>query len=162
MGSHDIEQAASLSSRFLDRPMKTLSHGLFDASSPISRALVDLRGTVEKLDPAAHGDLLSPRRLLGLIPFGNRLQAYFDQYRSAQSHLNAIVEALKRGRDELLRDNAAIEQEKSHLWTLMERMERHIYLGRQMDAQLEAQAAALDTNAPGCCARSCSLTPARR
>jgi uncharacterized protein YaaN involved in tellurite resistance len=148
MGSHDIEQAASLSSRFLERPVKTMTHGLFDAASPVSRALIDLRATVEKLDPAGHGDLLSPRRLLGFIPFGSRLTAYFDQYRSAQSHLNAIVEALRRGRDELLRDNAAIDQEKTHLWTLMERMERCIYLGRQLDTHLEAQAAALATSDP--------------
>jgi uncharacterized protein YaaN involved in tellurite resistance len=144
MGSREIEQAAGLSSRFLERPVKTMSNGLLDAASPVSRSLIDLRTTVEKLDPSRQGDLLSPRRLLGLIPLGNRLNAYFDQYRSAQSHLNAIVEALRRGRDELLRDNAAIDQEKAHLWKLMERMEKYIYLGRQLDAALERQALALE------------------
>ena len=64
--------------------------------------------------------------LFGLIPFGNRLNEYFDQYRSSQSHLNAIVETLRRGKDELLRDNAAIEQEKVNLWALMERLEKYI------------------------------------
>lgn len=141
LGSSDIEQAANLSSRFLERPLK---NGLLDASSPVSRSLIDLRSTVEKLDPARQGKLLSPRRLLGMIPLGNRLKAYFDQYRSAQSHLNAIVEALRRGKDELLRDNAAIEQEKTHLWKLMERMEKYIYLGKQLDAALENQALTLD------------------
>jgi uncharacterized protein YaaN involved in tellurite resistance len=144
MGSHDVEQSAALANRLLDRPVKTMRNGLFDAASPISRALIDLRATVEKLDPGSHQDLLSPRRLLGLIPFGNRLNAYFDQYRSSQSHLNAIVEALRRGKDELLRDNAAIDQEKANLWGLMERMEKYIYLGNQLDAALEAKAHALE------------------
>lgn len=144
IGNPDIEQAANLSSRFLERPVASMKNGLLDGSSPVSRALVELRSTVEKLDPARQGNLLSPRRLMGLIPFGNRLTAYFDQYRSAQAHLNAIVEALRRGKDELLRDNAAIEQEKAHLWKLMERMEKYIYLGRQLDTALEQQALTLE------------------
>jgi uncharacterized protein YaaN involved in tellurite resistance len=145
MGNKDIEQSAGVSNRLLERPVKTLKNGLFDSGSDISRALVDLRTTVEKLDPSTQGDLFAPRKLLGLIPFGNRLNEYFDQYRSSQSHLNAIVETLRRGKDELLRDNAAIEQEKVNLWTLMERLEKYIYLGRKLDSALEAKAKTLDT-----------------
>jgi uncharacterized protein YaaN involved in tellurite resistance len=144
MGNKDIEQSAGVSNRLLDRPVKTLKNGLFDSGSDISRALVDLRTTVERLDPSSQGDLFAPRKLLGLIPFGNRLNEYFDQYRSSQSHLNAIVETLKRGKDELLRDNAAIEQEKVNLWALMERLEKYIYLGKKLDAALDAKARSLD------------------
>ena len=144
MGNKDVEQSAGVSNRLLDRPVKTLKNGLFDSGSDISRALVDLRNTVEKLDPSSQGDLFAPRKLLGLIPFGNRLNEYFDQYRSSQSHLNAIVETLRRGKDELLRDNAAIEQEKVNLWTLMERLEKYIYLGKKLDAALDAKARVLE------------------
>jgi uncharacterized protein YaaN involved in tellurite resistance len=110
MGSKEIERSASVSNRMLDRPVKTMKNGLFDSGSEISSSLVDLRNTVEKLDPSRQGDLFAPRKLLGMIPFGNRLLDYFDQYQSSQAHLNAIIEALKRGQDELMRDNAAIEQ----------------------------------------------------
>lgn len=144
MGNKDVEQSAGVANRLLDRPVKTLKNGLFDSGSDISRALVDLRTTVEKLDPSSQGDLFAPRKLLGLIPFGNRVNEYFDQYRSSQSHLNAIVETLKRGKDELLRDNAAIEQEKVNLWALMERLEKYIYLGRKLDSALDGKAKALD------------------
>jgi uncharacterized protein YaaN involved in tellurite resistance len=144
MGNKDVEASAGVSNRLLDRPVKTLKNGLFDSGSDISRALVDLRNTVEKLDPSSQGDLFAPRKLLGVIPLGNRLNEYFDQYRSSQSHLNAIVETLKRGKDELLRDNAAIEQEKVNLWALMERLEKYIYLGKKLDAALDAKAKALD------------------
>ncbi len=148
MGNKDVEQSAGVSNRLLDRPVKTLKNGLFDSGSDISRALVDLRTTVERLDPSTQGDLFAPRKLLGVIPFGNRLNEYFDQYRSSQSHLNAIVETLKRGKDELLRDNAAIEQEKVNLWTLMERLEKYIYLGKKLDAALDAKARALEPADP--------------
>src|SRR5262245_51859672 len=148
MGTKEIERSAGVSNRMLDRPVKTMKNGLFDSGSEISSSLVDLRNTVERLDPSRQGDLFAPRKLLGMIPFGNRLLDYFDQYQSSQSHLNAIIEALKRGQDELMRDNAAIEQEKANLWTLMERLEKYIYLGKQLDTALDAKAKALDASDP--------------
>ncbi len=148
MGRQDIEASANVSNRLLDRPVKALKNGLFDQGSEIGQGLIDLRRTVEDLDPSRQGDLLAPRKLLGLIPFGNRLVDYFDRYQSAQSHLNAIIEALKRGQDELLRDNASIEQEKANLWGLMERLEKYIHIGRRLDEELAAKAAVLDAADP--------------
>ena len=148
MGNKDIEASASVSNRILDKPVASLSQGLFDSGSDIGRGLVDLRRTIEDLDPSRQGDLFAPRKLLGLIPFGNRLIDYFDRYQSSQTHLNAIIEALKHGKDELMRDNAAVEQEKVNLWTLMERLEKYIYLGKKLDAELDAKARALDAGEP--------------
>ena len=148
MGNKDIEASASVSNRMLDKPVASLSQGLFDSGSDIGRGLVDLRRTIEDLDPTRQGDLFAPRKLLGLIPFGNRLVDYFDRYQSSQTHLNAIIEALKHGKDELMRDNAAVEQEKVNLWTLMERLEKYIYLGKKLDAELDAKARALDAGEP--------------
>jgi uncharacterized protein YaaN involved in tellurite resistance len=148
MGNRDIERSASVSNRMLDRPVKTMSNGLFDSGSEISRSLVDLRNTVEKLDPSRRGDLFAPRKILGLIPMGSRIIDYFDQYRSSQTHINAIVEALRRGKDELMRDNAAIEQEKINLWALMERLEKYIYIGKKLDATLSARVATLEASDP--------------
>src|SRR5262245_36375350 len=118
MGNRDIERSAGVSNRMLERPVKSMKNGLFDSGSDISRSLVDLRNTVEALDPSRQGDLFAPRKILGLIPMGSRLVDYFDQYRSSQTHINAIVEALRHGKDELLRDNAAVEQEKINIWKI--------------------------------------------
>ena len=115
MGNKDVEASASVSNRMLERPVGTLKNGMFDQGARIGQSLIDLRRQIEELDPSRQGDLFSARKLLGLIPLGNRLVDYFDRYQSSQAHLNAIIEALKRGKDELLRDNAAIEQEKTNL-----------------------------------------------
>jgi uncharacterized protein YaaN involved in tellurite resistance len=144
MGNKDIEASAAVSNRMLDKPVRSMKSGLFDDGSDIGRSLIDLRRTVEELDPSRQGDLFAPRKLLGLIPFGSKLQDYFDRYQSSQGHLNAIVESLKRGKDELIRDNAAIEQEKINLWTLMERLEKYIHIGKKLDGELESRAAAFD------------------
>ncbi len=149
LGDEDVRQAAALSNRMLERPVNAMNGGLFDGQSPISKNLLDLRQTIEKLDPSRQGDLFSARKLLGVIPMGSKLVAYFDGYRSSQSHLNAIVEALYRSKDELQQDNAAIELEKQRLWALMQRLEQYVYLGKKIDAALSARLEALDaTDAP--------------
>jgi uncharacterized protein YaaN involved in tellurite resistance len=148
MGSKEIEASASVSNRMLERPVGSLRNGLFGQGSQIGQSLIDLRHQVEDLDPSKQGDLFSARKLLGLIPLGNKLVAYFERYQSSQSHLNAIIESLKRGKDELLRDNAAIEQEKVNLWTLMERLEKYVHIGKALDARLDAKAREFDATDP--------------
>ncbi|HET9095953.1 MAG TPA: toxic anion resistance protein [Candidatus Baltobacteraceae bacterium] len=146
LGSAEISQAAAVSNRLLDRPLRALRDP--GAGSPdVSRGLSDLRATIESLDPSKR-DLFSPRRLLGVIPFGNRLRRYFDQYQSAQGHLNAIIETLYRGKDELLRDNAAIEEQKTQMWALMQKTQAMIYLCRKIDDELSAKVSGLEGSDP--------------
>ncbi len=148
MGNAEIAQAAAVSNRMLERPINSLKNGMLDEKSSVSKGLGDLRATIEKLDPSRQGDLFSPRKLLGFIPMGNKLVRYFDGYKSAQSHLNAIIESLYRSKDELQKDNAAIETEKTQLWALMKRLEQYIYLGKKLDTSLSAKLDALDATDP--------------
>jgi uncharacterized protein YaaN involved in tellurite resistance len=138
MGNDEIRQSASVSNRLLDKPVKAMESGPFSKGANVSKSLVDLRRTVEDLDPSQQG-LLSPKHLFGLIPFGNRLRDYFARYQSAQGHLNAIIQALYHGQDELRQDDAAIEQEKVNIWDIKGKLEQYIYLAGKLDATLEAQ-----------------------
>jgi uncharacterized protein YaaN involved in tellurite resistance len=76
------------------------------------------------------------------------MEDYFDQYRSAQSHINAILEGLADGKDELLRDNAAIEQEKVALWDTMQRLEQYVYIGKQLDEKLSERVVEIEAVDP--------------
>ena len=148
LGDEDVKASAGVSSRMLDKPMAAMTAGGLSQASTVSRSLLDLRNTVEDLDPGRQGDLLSPRKLLGLIPFGDRLRDYFDKYRSSQTHLDAIIKALFSGQDELVRDNASIEQEKANLWAVMGRLRQYVYLGQKLDAALEARIAEIAVTDP--------------
>ena len=146
LGNAEIARSANVANRLVDRPtraMATLSEG-----SPVAKTLLDLRATVEKLDPSRQGDLFSARKLLGVMPFGNKLRDYFRGYESSQSHLNAIIESLRRGKDELLRDNAAIETEKANMWGLMGELEKHGYLARALGDAVDREVQALQTSDP--------------
>jgi uncharacterized protein YaaN involved in tellurite resistance len=143
LGSEDIKQSASVSNRMLDRPVGAISR-LSDKNSTVPAALLQLRRTVEDLDPSRRG-MLRRRRM---PVFGNRVQDYFRRYQSAQGHLNAIIQALYRGQDELRKDNASIEQEKGNLWAIMDRLRQYLYLAGKLDSALEARIRELDATDP--------------
>jgi len=143
MGRKEIAEAAGASNRFLDRPVKAI-----DADTGIGADLTELRRTVEKLDPSANGKLLTKRKFLGIIPFGNRINNYFDGYRSSQTHISAILSRLGAGKDELLMDNAAIDTERTGLWKTMHKLEQMIHISKQLDKSLEDKANELDATEP--------------
>jgi len=148
VGDAELRASANLSNRMLDKPVKAMQRGGIAEASGVSTALTDLRRTVEELDPSTQGDLLSPRKLLGLIPFGNKITAYFDRFQSSQTHIQGILTALYNGKEELERDNASIEEEKLALWTLMNKFEQYVYVLKKLDARLESQVQGLDASDP--------------
>jgi uncharacterized protein YaaN involved in tellurite resistance len=111
----------------------------------VASTLLDLRRTVEDLDPK---QATGTKKLLGMIPFGDKIRDYFRKYESAQSHIDAIIKALYDGQDELRKDNAALEQEKVHLWETMQRLAQYIYIAQHLDAALEAKIAEVERTDP--------------
>ncbi len=143
MGRKEIADAAGHSNRFLDRPVKAI-----DSDTGIGADLTELRKTVEQLDPARHGKMTGSRKLLGIIPFGSKVQGYFRQYQSAQTHISAILARLASGKDELLMDNAAIDVERANLWKTMGKLEQMIHISKTLDQRLEEKANELDSADP--------------
>ncbi|WP_230769024.1 toxic anion resistance protein [Sphingomonas sp. Leaf4] len=143
LGAREIREAAGQSNRFLDRPVRAM-----DQESGVGTDLAQLRRTIEDLDPGRQGNLMEPKKLFGMIPFGSKVRDYFDGYKSAQSHIAEILKRLQSGKDELLMDNAAIDTERANLWTAMGRLEQMIYLSKEMDQKLEDKANELDHSDP--------------
>jgi uncharacterized protein YaaN involved in tellurite resistance len=143
MGQEQIRAAAAMSNRFLDRPVRAM-----DADGSVGKDLAELRRTIEELDPGRQGKLSGPRKLLGIIPFGNKIKNYFDSYTSAQGHIAAILQRLESGKKELHLDNAAIDTERQKLWAAMGELEQMIHIAKTLDARLEAKALELDSVDP--------------
>ena len=146
MGDADIRAASAVSNRMLDAPIRNVGKGGFDASSTVSEALTELRRQIEDLDP---GRASGVRKLLGIVPFGDKLRQYFNRYESAQAHINAILNGLYKGQDELRRDNAALEQEKVHLWETMQRLVQYVYIAEKLDLAMTAEVVEIDATDPG-------------
>jgi uncharacterized protein YaaN involved in tellurite resistance len=145
MGDEDIRTAAESSNRLLQTPVKAMREGGLSQGSKVGETLIELRRTVEELDPK---EATGAKKLLGLIPFGDKVRDYFERYQSAQSHLDAIIKALYDGQDELRRDNAALNIEKTRLWESLGRLNQYIYVAERLDARLSAKIAELEATEP--------------
>ena len=143
MGRKEIAAAAGMSNRFLDRPVRAM-----DKDEGVGANLAELRRVVEDLDPGKRGKLSGTRKILGIIPFGNKLTNYFRSYQSAQTHIQGILSNLASGKDELIMDNAAIDVERQKLWEAMGNLEQMIHISKALDAKLEEKAAELDATDP--------------
>jgi uncharacterized protein YaaN involved in tellurite resistance len=141
MGQEQIRAAAAMSNRFLDRPVRAM-----DGDGTVGKDLAELRRTVEDLDPGRQGKLSGPRKILGIIPFGNKIKNYFDSYTSAQGHISSILTRLESGKKELHLDNAAIDTERQKLWAAMGELEQMIHIAKALDGKLEAKALELDSS----------------
>jgi uncharacterized protein YaaN involved in tellurite resistance len=145
MGDADIRKAAETSNRLLDRPVQALKKGGLSEGSEVGKTLLELRRTVEELDPSA---LTGTRKWLGIIPMGDKVVDYFRRYQSAQTQLNGILHSLRNGQDELQRDNVALNMEKTNLWAAMGRLNQYVYISERLDAKLSARIAELQVSDP--------------
>ncbi|HEX6547935.1 MAG TPA: toxic anion resistance protein [Candidatus Dormibacteraeota bacterium] len=147
LGNQEIRQSAEVSNRFLERPVAAMESGAVSGTSGVSKSLVQLRRQVEDLDPGRQG-LGAPGKLLGILPVGNSLRDYFHKYQSAQHNLDAIIQSLYSGQEELQRDDAAIDQEKVNVWALKSRLEQYAYMAGRLDDILTDKADQLDASDP--------------
>jgi uncharacterized protein YaaN involved in tellurite resistance len=143
MGRKEITEAAGHSNRFLDRPVKAMNQ-----EGGVGADLAELRRVVEDLDPGKKGNLLAPKKIFGIIPYGNKLRNYFDSYKSSQTHINSIIGSLASGKDTLIKDNASIDVERQNMWATMGKLEQMIHIAKAMDQKLEDKALELDATDP--------------
>ncbi|MET8753413.1 toxic anion resistance protein [Streptomyces sp. NPDC004667] len=140
LGSADMREAAQQSNRMLDRAVRSLGTEGGDAQGSVAGSLVELRRTVEDLDPR-DAPAKGARRLLAKLPGGNRMRDHVAKYASSQATLNRIVGALRGGQDELRRDNAALHTERARLWETMGRLQEHAVLTEALDGAVEQRIA---------------------
>ncbi|MBK8459704.1 MAG: toxic anion resistance protein [Micropruina sp.] len=145
MGDADIRKAAETSNRLLNTPVRALKEGGLAEGSKVGQTLLQLRRTVEDLDPSA---AKGSRKWFGMIPFGRQAEDYFRKYQTSQQQLNGILHALRNGQDELTRDNVALNMEKQNLWTVMGRLNQYVYIAERLDGRLSAQVAELGVSDP--------------
>jgi uncharacterized protein YaaN involved in tellurite resistance len=99
LGRKEIGDSALLTGKFMEKNF------VGDADNPAFKVMNEMRGLFESLDPGKEGDLFSPHKILGLIPFGNRLQAYLQRFDSASGSLRKLIDHIYGVEDQLSRDD---------------------------------------------------------
>jgi uncharacterized protein YaaN involved in tellurite resistance len=147
MGDKELRASAAVSNRMLDRPAAVVRAGKGggggDAQTRVAGTLNELRNTITDLDPN-RADLTGMKKVLKWLPGGDKIQKYFQKYESAQTQLNAIIKSLESGQDDLRKDNAAIETEKSNMWTTMGKLAEYNQLAAALDEAVTQKVAELE------------------
>ena len=134
LGREEVSIAASL---MQGRLMERNFVGTEDSTA--FKALQDMRRQLDDLNPGKDGDLFQPQKLLGFIPFGNRLQSYFRKFQNAGEQLNSSMEQLYAARDDIQRDVVDIEATRSKLWEAMQKLAGAIRFAELLDTKLFAK-----------------------
>lgn len=138
LGREEVSVAASLmQGRLLQRNFV----GMEDTAA--FKAIQDMRGHLDQLNPGKEGDLFQPRKLLGIIPYGNKLQAYFRKFQSASGQLQKAMQQLYAARDDMQRDVVELEATRTKLWDAMQKLAGAIHFAEALDARLAAKVEAL-------------------
>ena len=133
----DVQSKAALASKMLDQPLHDLmARG--DDGGDVAKGLIDLKMQVEELDPAKFDfDTNAFLRILGKIPgVGTPMKRYFSRYQSAGVVIEAIVDSLQKGKDQLKRDNITLANDQQHMRDLTTQLDKVIALGRVLDTKL--------------------------
>ena len=143
LGREEISVASSL---MQGRLMQRNFAGVEDSSA--FKAIKDMRGHLDDLNPGKEGDLFQPQKLLGIIPYGNKLQAYFRKFQSAGTQLQKSMQQIYAARDDMQRDVVDIEATRGKLWEAMQKLSAAIYFAETLDAKLAAKVQALQATDP--------------
>jgi uncharacterized protein YaaN involved in tellurite resistance len=132
LGREEVSIAASLmQGRFLQRNFV----GVEDSAA--FKAIQEMRGHLDTLNPGTEGDLFQPKKFLGFIPYGNRLRSYFRKYQGASGQLQKSMQQLYAARDDMQRDVLELETTRTKLWDAMQKLNGAIYFAQTLDEQLK-------------------------
>lgn len=142
LGRQSIAQSSQISGRFMDKNFVGFEDG------PVYQAINGLRDIFEELAPGREGDLLSPNKILGFIPFGNKLQAYFRKFESAGSQIAKLMGELRSAQDEIRRDVAALNDMEARLWEVMGKVKEASVFAERLDQRLVGEVDRLKATDP--------------
>ena len=138
LGREEVSIAASL---MQGRLMERNFVGTEDSAA--FKAIQDMCRQLDDLNPGKQGDFFQQPKLLGFLPFGNRLQNYFRKFQGASAQLNQSLEQLYAARDDIQRDVVDIEATRSKLWDAMRKLAGAMRFAEVLDAKLFAKVDAL-------------------
>jgi hypothetical protein len=138
LGREEIAASAGLlQGRLLQRNFVGLDQ------SPAFAAIGALRERLDELAPGSSASLLAPRRLLGVIPFGRRIDQWLRRFRAAGPQLANALRGVYAARDDLEHDLAEVAATAARLTEADQRLAAATHFAERLDAEVSARLEAL-------------------
>lgn len=136
----NLQKEAARRSAMLQQPLSKMMQDSEEGGA-VARSLIDLKMQVEDLDPAqVNLEAGWATRLLGYIPgVGTPVKRYFSRFESASTTIDAIINSLESGREQLKRDNVTLGSDQQAMRDLTHKLDRTIQLAQLIDKQLQGR-----------------------
>jgi uncharacterized protein YaaN involved in tellurite resistance len=142
LGRKEIAEATRLNTAFTRQSYRGIE------GSPAFQAMNELRNIMDQMNPVRFGDLFEPTKLLGFLPGGDKLKAYFRKFESASTQIDVLVSRLAEAQDDLERDAIALEDAKKQLWNAMQNLKAAAHFSDLLQQRLKAQVEGLRATDP--------------
>jgi len=142
LGRKEISESALLTGKFMEKNFAG------DTNNPAFQVMNEMRALFEALDPGKEGDLFTPNKILGVIPFGNKLQTYLHRFDTASASLRKLIDSLFGVEDELSRDDQELFATMNKLLAAMTKLKSVDIFIEHLDQVLVEAVTKLRTNDP--------------
>jgi len=134
----NLQKEAARRSAMLKQPLSKMMNDNEEGGA-VARSLIDLKMQVEDLDPAqVNFEAGWATRMIGYIPgVGTPVKRYFSRFESASTTIDAIINSLESGREQLKRDNVTLGADQQAMRALTHKLDRTIQLAHLIDKQLQ-------------------------
>lgn len=142
MGNTEINRTGNLTNGMLNRTsIRNMRDNKVGNGGEIANSLSNLRQTVTNLDPNTRNKPFGKKQWFGLksLPFGlgKKVDNYLQEYKTAESQIQDIVTSLSNGRDQLIQDNAYIDEDRAQMAKVINRIEQYAYIMKKLDERIE-------------------------
>jgi len=142
LGRKEIGDSALLTGKFLEKNF------VGDTENPAFKVMNEMRTQFEDLDPGKEGDLMSSHKILGMIPFGNRLQAYLRRFDTASGSIRTLMDHMYGVQDQLARDDQELFATMNKLLAAMTRLKAVDLFINRLDEMLSDRVAQMKSSDP--------------
>ena len=132
------QQHASKEISLLKTRVGTMLKQLEGEGGEIPKTLVELRHTMDEINPQILGQPSGLSKILGRVPkVGKVLKRIAVKYESVQTQIDHIMNGLRHGKDKLLMDNAELEQLYEQVGVAQQGVQQSAYVGEMLWKALE-------------------------
>src|SRR5690606_9473050 len=136
------QQKASKEIGLLKTRVGTLLKDLDGDGGEIPKNLIELRNTMDEINPSVLGQASGISKLLGRTPGnGKILKRIAVKYESVQTQIDHIMNGLRHGKDRLLEDNAELEQLYEQVQEAQQGVQQAAYMGELLWAKIDEKLA---------------------
>ncbi len=142
------QQKASKEIGLLKTRVGTMLSQLDGEGAEIPKTLVQLRYTMDEINPQVLGQPSGVAKWLGKAPgVGKVLKRIAVKYESVQTQIDQIMSGLRHGKDKLLQDSAELEQLYDQVNLAQQGVQQSAYVGELLMQRIEDSSADVTDNA---------------